>query len=187
LPQIEQQQRNRIIYETANRSLIDKELVVTEFVRLDDSMKDAVLAIMRYIKAQGSLEPTQEELAAILKSYFILNEVGNQIKYQLKKNEKQELEKQTTYREPRWTLNLRSGPGPNILARAGVFHKRIQEAIEAARQYMLNTMGSEPDTNTIAESLKSSFILSEIKNQMDYQRKMAAKKKKALKKSPKTG
>ena len=159
---------------------------MAEFVRLDDSMKEAVIAIMKYVKACEGFEPTQEEVAAILKSYFILNEVGNQIKYQLKKNKKKELEKQITCREPRWTLNLRSGPAPNILARAGIFHKSIQEAIEATRQYMLKTMGSEPDTRTIAASLKSSFILSEIKNQMDYQRKMTAKNKNATKKSPET-
>jgi len=159
---------------------------LAEFVRLGDSMKDAVLTIMKYIKVHTGFEPTQEEVAQILKSYFILNEVGNQIKYHLKKDEKKEEEKQTSHKGPFWTLNLRSGPGQNILARAGVFHKSIQEAIEATRQHMIKTTGAEPDYDTIAASLKSSFILSEIKNQMDYQRKIS-KKKKALKKSPENG
>lgn len=159
---------------------------MAEFVRLGDSMKDAVLTIMKYIKVHTGFEPTQEEVAQILKSYFILNEVGNQIKYHLKKDEKKEEEKQTSHKGPFWTLNLRSGPGQNILARAGVFHKSIQEAIEATRQHMIKTTGAEPDYDTIAASLKSSFILSEIKNQMDYQRKIS-KKKKALKKSPENG
>jgi hypothetical protein len=153
-----------------------------EFVRLEDNLKDAVLTIMKYIKAHTGFEPTQEEVAAILKSYFILNEVGNQIKYQLKKDEKKDSEKPANFKEPFWTLNLRSGPGQNILARAGLFHKSVQEAIEATRQYMIKTTGSEPGYDTIAASLKSTFILSEIKNQMDFQRKMS-KKKKVLKKS----
>jgi len=142
---------------------------------------------MRYVKAQGGFEPTQEEVAAILKSFFILNEVGNQIKFQLKKHEMKELEKQTSNRGPCWTLNLKSGPGQNVLARAGVFHKSIQEAIEAIRQYMQKATGTAPGDDIIAASLKSSFILSEIKNQMDYQRKLAPKKKQALEKSPETG
>lgn len=157
-----------------------------EIVRLEDSIQDAVLTIMRYIKAHTGIEPTQEEVAAILKSYFILNELGNQIKYQLKKDEKKDAEKPIASKGPFWTLNLRSGPGPNILARAGFFHKSIQEAIEATRQYMIKTTGADPGYETIAASLKSSFILSEIKNQIDYQRKLTTKKKNALKKSPKT-
>ena len=157
---------------------------MAEILRLEDSIKDAVLTIMKYIKAHTGLEPTQEEVAAILKSYFILNEVSNQIKYQLKKAEKKEAEKPINFRAPFWTLNLRSGPGQNILARAGFFHNSIQEAIEATRQYMLKTTGADPGYGIIAASLKSSFILSEIKNQIDYQRKLKAKKKNALKKSP---
>ena len=160
---------------------------MAEFVRLDETMKSAVLAIMRYIKAHTGSEPAQEELAGILNSYFILNEVGNQIKFQLKKDEKKASQRQTGDKGPCWTLNLRSGPGQNMLARAGVFHKSVQEAIEAIRQYMLKTTGSAPGDNLIAASLQSSFILSEIKNQMDYQRKLAAKKKQALEKSPQNG
>lgn len=156
---------------------------MAEFVRLNDSMKGAVLAMMKYIKAHTGFEPTQEEVSEVLKSYFILNEVVNQIKFQLKKDENNELERQINYKGPCWTLNLRSGPGQNMLARAGVFHKSIQEAIEAIRQYMIKTTGTDPGDTIIAASLKSSFILSEIKNQMDYQRKMAAKKKQALEKS----
>jgi hypothetical protein len=160
---------------------------LSEYIRLDDSIKDAVLTIMNYIRAQSGIEPTQEEIAVILKSYFILNEVGNQIKYQLRKDEKNELERRENYKGPLWTLNLKSGPRLNILARAGVFHKSIQEAIEATRQHMKKTSGNEPSNDTIAASLKSSFILSEIKNQMDYLRKAAARKKIAPEKSPKKG
>jgi hypothetical protein len=159
---------------------------LAEFVRLGGSIKDAILTIMKYVKAHSGFEPTQEEVAEILKSYFILNEVGNQIKYQLKKDEKKEGQKQLGCKNPFWTLNLRSGPGQNILARAGFFHKSIQEAIEANRQYMIKTIGSEPSYDTIAASLQSSFILSEIKNQMEYLRKLANKKN-ALKKASENG
>jgi hypothetical protein len=41
---------------------------------------------------------------------------------------------------------------------------------------MQKTIGADPDNEIIARSLKSSFILSEIKNQLDYQRKQAPKK-----------
>ena len=160
---------------------------MSDFIRLDDSIKDAVLTIMNYVRVQSGIEPTQEELAVILNSYFILNEVGNQIRYQLKKDEKKELEKRDISKGPLWTLNLKGGPRLNILARAGIFHKSIQEAIEATRKHMKKTSGSEPNNNTIAASLKSSFILSEIKNQMDYLRKTAAIKKRAPVKSPQKG
>ena len=180
--------RDRFSRILANESRIAKELVLAEFVRLGGSIKDAVLAIMKYIKVQTGIEPTQEEIAEVLKSYFILNEVGNQIRYQLKQDNKNKKEAQAPikFKGPLWTLNLRSGPGQNILARAGVFHKSIQEAIEGTRQYMVKTTGAEPGYDAIAASLKSSFILSEIKNQLDYQRKLA-KKKNALKKSSESG
>jgi hypothetical protein len=152
-----------------------------EFVRLEDSIKDAILTIMRYIKEHTGVEPTQEEVAELLKSYFILNEIGNQIKYQLKKEETKREGNQIDARGPFWTLNLLSGPGQNILARAGIFHRSIKEAIDGTRQYMKKTMGTDPDYDVIAKSLRSNFILSEIKNQVDYQRQQTQNKK-AIKK-----
>ena len=149
---------------------------MTEFVRMGDSIKDAIITIMKYIKTETGTEPTQEEVAALLKSYFIINEVGNQIKYQLKKEAPTGDANQINARVPFWKLNLRGGPGKNILARAGVFHHSIKEAIDATRQYMKKTTGTDPDYGIIARSLKSSFILSEIKNQYDYQRKQTQKK-----------
>ncbi len=153
---------------------------MAEFVRLGDSIKDAILTIMLYIKADTGIEPTQEEVAELLKSYFILNEVGNQIKYQLKKEqkkgEKKGAENQIDAGGPFWTFDLKNGPGQNILAKTGVFHRSIQEAIDGIRQYMKKTMGTDPGYDVIARSLKSNFILSEIKNQYDYQRKQTQKK-----------
>lgn len=155
---------------------------MTEFVRMGGSIKDAILTIMEYIKAHTGAEPTQEEVADLLKSYFILNEIGNQIQFQLKKEEIKAEGNQLEARGPLWTLNLISGPGQNILARAGVFHRSIKEAIDGTRQYMKKTIGTDPGYEVIARSLKSSFILRKIKNQLDYQRKLKQNKK-AIKKS----
>lgn len=142
-----------------------------EFLRIDKCMQDAVLTIMKYVQNATGNEPTQEEIANALKSYFILNEVGNQIKYQLKKRGNGGEEDQIDIKEPFWKLNLMADPGKNILARAGFFHRSVSEAIEAAREFMKKTIGAKPGNDIIAGSLKSSFILSEIRNQIDWQRK----------------
>ena len=156
---------------------------MAEFVRLEDSVKDAILTIMRYVKRITGVEPSQDEIVEMLKSYFILNEVGNQVKYQLKKEAEKAEEDQIESKKPVWTLNLKAGPGQNILARAGVFHKRIPEALQAVNDFMLKTIGTVPSTEILSRSLKSSFILSEIKNQIDWQRKEAHKAKRDKKKS----
>ena len=156
---------------------------MAEFVRIEDSVKDAILTIMRYVKVITGVEPTQKEIAEMLRSYFILNEVGNQIKYQLK-NEAENVDKdQIDIRTPVWKLNLKTGPGENVLARAGVFHKSIPEALQVVNDFMLKTIGSVPSAEILSRSLKSSFILSEIKNQIDWQRKNAKKTKEGKKKS----
>jgi len=142
---------------------------------MDESIKDAILTIINYIKAETGVEPTQEEVAALLKSYFILNEVCNQIKYQLKKEAEEPGEEPIEANGPFWKLNLKSGPDLNILAKTGIFHRSIKEAIDSMRQYMQKTIGADPNDDIIAKSLKSSFILSEIKNQLDYQRKESQK------------
>ena len=154
---------------------------MAEYFWMGDSIKDAILTIMKYIKYEIGTEPTQEEVAALLKSYFIINEVGNQIKYQLKKDETEAEGNQFDAKGPFWKLNLKTGPGPNVLARAGVFHRSIKEAIDNTRLYMQKTIGADPDYDIIAKSLKSSFILSEIKNQLNYQRQQMQNKK-AIKK-----
>ena len=153
------------------------------FVRLEDSIKDAILTIMKYVKIFTGEEPTQEEIAEMLKSYFILNEVGNQIKYQLKKKSGKDREDQIDIKKPVWTLNLKTGPGNNVLARAGLFQNSMLEAIQTINDFMIKTIGAEPSTDILSKSLKSSFILSEIKNQIDWQRKNAKKTKEGKKKS----
>ena len=150
---------------------------MAEFIRIEGSIKDAILTIIRYVQVATGVEPTQDEIAEMLKSYFILNEVGNQVKYQLKKalkrEEEEEEEDQIDIRKPFWTLNLMSGPGKNVLPRAGVFTSNIQAAIQSARQFIKKAIGVEPSNDILAKSLKSSFILSEIKNQIEWQRKNA--------------
>jgi hypothetical protein len=148
---------------------------LAEFIRIEGSIKDAILTIIRYVQVATGVEPTQDEIAKMLKSYFILNEVGNQVKYQLKKasKRKDDDEDQIQIRGPFWTLNLMSGPGKNVLPRAGVFTSNIQAAIQSARQFIKKAIGVEPSNDILAKSLKSSFILSEIKNQIEWQRKNA--------------
>ncbi len=148
---------------------------MADFFRMGDSIKDAILTIMEYVEHETGMEPTQEEVAALLKSYFIINEVGNQIKFQLKKGGTRPDGDQIDANGPFWKLNLKTGPGRNFLARAGIFHRSIKEAIDSTRQFMQKTIGADPSDDIIAKSLKSSFILSEIKNQFDSQRKESQK------------
>ena len=146
---------------------------MAEFIWLEDSIKDAILTIMRYVQVATGIEPTQDEIAEMLKSYFILNEVGNQVKYQLKKGSKDDDDDQIDIRGPFWTLNLMTGPGKNVLAKAGVFTGEIQAAIQSAREFIKKAIGVTPSNDILAKSLKSSFILSEMKNQIEWQRKNA--------------
>ena len=154
---------------------------MSEFVRIGSNLQAAMLTIMRYVKDVTGIEPTDEEIVNSLKSYFILNEVGNQIKYQLKKNEANKETDPDEIKDLRWTLNLMTGPGQNILAKAGVFRKEITDAIQAIQDVIEKSSGTKPSHEIIAKSLRSSFILSEIKNQIDWQRKNA-KGAKGLKK-----
>ena len=149
---------------------------MAELIWIEDSIKDAILTIIRYVQVTTGVEPTQDEIAEMLKSYFILNEVGNQVKYQLKKKaskRENDDDDQIDTRKPFWTLNLINGPGKNVLPRAGVFTSNIQAAIQSARQFIKKAIGVEPSNDILANSLKSSFILSEIKNQIEWQRKNA--------------
>ena len=144
---------------------------MTEFVRMEDSIKDAILTIMKYVHLATGVEPTQDEISGMLKSYFILNEISNQFKYQLKKTSEEEKNDKTNIRDPFWRLNLMTGPRKNNLANAGFFHRSIQEAVQVARDFVKKTTGVAPSNDILARSLKSSFILSEIKNQIEWQRK----------------
>ncbi len=147
---------------------------MAELIWIEDSIKDAILTIMKYVQVATGVEPTQDEIAEMLKSYFILNEIGNQVKYQLKKaSENKDDKDQIDIRRPFWTLNLMTGPGKNVLTRGGVFTSDIQTAMSSVREFVKKTIGKVPSNDILAKSLKSSFILSEIKNQIEWQRKGA--------------
>lgn len=151
---------------------------MADLIRVEDSIKDAIVTIIRYVQVTTGVEPTQDEIAEMLKSYFILNEVGNQVKYQIKKASKNDVDDdddQIDVRRPLWTLNLLKGPGKNVLARAGVFTGNINTAIQSVREFIKKSIGVEPSDDILARSLKSSFILSEMKNQIEWQRKNAKK------------
>ena len=137
-------------------------------------MTDAILTLMKYVRDTTGIEPSQEEIANALKSYFILNEIGNQIKFQRKKPIAQN-PPETSSKEPFWTLNLMAGSPKINLVKAGLFHEGIQAAIKTTQDFVKKSSGDEPSEAEIALSLKCSFILSEIKNQIDWQRQRAPK------------
>ncbi|MGD8342465.1 MAG: hypothetical protein PVI38_01300 [Desulfobacterales bacterium] len=132
-------------------------------------MTDAILTVLRYVKITTGIEPTQAEVAEALKSYFILNEIGNQIKFQRKK-QMAPAPPQSRWRHPFWKMNLKSGPVKNNWVRAGLFDEDIKDALMTVRGFVKDSGATEPTQAEIALSLKSSFILSEIKNQIDWQR-----------------
>ena len=88
----------------------------------------------------------------------------------MKKAADGEEKKSPVIERPLWTFNLISGPGQNFLARAGYFREGIGEAIQAIKDFSENMHGDIPNQDILAASLKSTFILSEIKNQIDWQR-----------------
>ena len=50
-------------------------------VRLGRGLRAALLGIMAYVARSTGTEATQEEIAAVLRSYFTLDEVTNQLSY----------------------------------------------------------------------------------------------------------
>jgi len=132
-------------------------------------MTDAILTVLKYVRETTGAEPTQEEFANALKSYFILNEIGNQIKFIRKKQIAAE-PPEIPSKGPFWTLNMMAGPPWNSLVRVGLFYSNVKDAISAAQRFVKDLSGQEPDETEIALSLKSTFILSEIKNQINWQR-----------------
>ncbi len=148
-------------------------------------MTDAILTLLKFVKATTGNEPTQTEVATALKSYFILNEIGNQIKYQRKQNQQPPPSETASMvslrkRRPFWKMNLIDDPPKNSLARIGLFYDNIQEAIDTAQRFVKDSGAQEPSEAEIALSLKSSFIVSEIKNQLDWQRNNQKKTAKAI-------
>ena len=145
---------------------------MAKLVRLGGQMKEAILVVLKYIKDATGVEPTQKEIANAVNNYFMLNEIGNQINYQ-RKNPTPEEEQPISSEDPFWRLNMMDGPAKNSLIRAGLFDEEIQAAIQSARNFVKKSSGVAPSEAEIASSLKSSFILSDIKNQIDWQRQDA--------------
>jgi hypothetical protein len=129
---------------------------------------------MKYVRDTTGIEPSQDEIATALKSYFILNEIGNQIKFQRKKPIAKN-QPETSSKEPFWTLNLMAGSPKNNLVRAGLFYEDMQAAIKTTQDFVKKSSGDEPSEAEIALSLKCNFILSEIKSQIDWQRQGSQK------------
>ena len=148
-------------------------------VRLKKPITNAILTVLKYVRGATGEEPTQAEIANALKSYFIMNEIGNQIKFQRKKQNSPETP-QTASQGPFWTLNLLTGPSKNSLARVGLFYQNVHDAITAVRRFVKDANGKEPSAAEISQSLKSTFIISEIKNQIDWQRNDRKKNTKPL-------
>jgi hypothetical protein len=152
---------------------------LAKLVRLKKNIADAILTVLKYVRDTTGEEPTQEEIANALKSYFIMNEIGNQIKFQRKKQVSPQ-PTETALRDLFWTLNLIAGPSKNSLARVGLFYKTIHDAISTIRRFVKDATGEEPSASEITQSLKSTFIISEIKNQIDWQRNGQKKAKKTI-------
>ena len=132
-------------------------------------MTDAILRVLKYVRDTTGIEPSQQEIADALKSYFILNEIGNQIRFQ-RNNPIAQDPLETASKEPFWKLNLMAGPPKNSLVRVGIFYEDMRVAIKTAQNFVKKSSGAEPSEDEIALSIKCNFILSEIKNQIDYQR-----------------
>jgi len=134
---------------------------------------------MRHVRYTTGIEAIQEEIANAFKSYFILNEIGNQIKFQRKKQASPELAETGSW-DMFWTFNLMTGPSKNSLVRVGLFYQNLHEAITTVRRFVKDATGEEPSAMEIAQSLMSTFIINEIKNQIDWQRNGQGKAKKPL-------
>jgi hypothetical protein len=141
-------------------------------VKLENNLREAILTLMTYVRQTTGTEPSQEEIAAVLKSYFTLDEVTNQISYLKKKpREDDDAGGDSSPSRLAFRINLRSGPPKNTLARAGLFSRPIAEGIARIRKHAASVLGAAPSDEDIARSLKSTFILSELKNQIVHARK----------------
>lgn len=142
---------------------------MAKLFRVGKQMTAAILTVLKYVRDATGIEPSQEEIANALKSYFILNEIGNQVRFH-RKNPKNQDPAETASLEPFWKLNLLDGPPKNSLVRVGIFYEDVQVAIKMAQDFVKKSSGDEPSEEEIALSIKCNFILSEIKNQINWQR-----------------
>ena len=141
-------------------------------IKLGDSTTAAILMVMQFAGQATGTEPTQQEIASVLKSYFTLDEVTNQLNY-LRHRPPNDEEALALFTAPRLPLriNLNGATHRNNLARAGYFIEAIGEGLGAIRRHAQAVLGSEPSDMEISRSLMSNFILSELKNQIVYARR----------------
>lgn len=140
-------------------------------VRLSDQLQAAILLVMNYVAQSTGTEPSQEEIATVLKSYFTLDEVTNQLNYLRKKSLLNASPgADSGLRPAAIRINLMVDRGKNHLARAGFFIQPIAQAVAEIRKHAQAVLGAAPSDEDIARSLKSSFILSELKNQIVHAR-----------------
>jgi hypothetical protein len=141
-------------------------------IKLGDSTTAAILTVMRFTEQATGTEPTQQEIASVLKSYFTLDEVTNQLNYLRNRPPDGEGEPALSS-TPRLSLRINlGGASPrNSLARAGYFIEAIAEGLGALRKHAQAVLGTEPSDAEISRSLMSNFILSELKNQIVYARR----------------
>ena len=142
---------------------------MAKLFRFGKHMADAIWTLMEYVRDATGIEPSQEEISKALKSYFILNEIGNQIKYQRKKRISQDWPEPDSIK-PLWALNLIANSPKNNFIRAGLFYKGIQDAVKATQDFVKESGEEPPSEAEVAFSIKCSFILSEITNQITWQR-----------------
>ena len=140
-------------------------------IRLSNHLQAAILQVMDYVAQTTGIEPSQEEIATVLKSYFTLDEVTNQINYLRKKQPLPEGPGADSGCRPAgMRINLMDAQTRNPLARAGFFIRPVAEAVAGIRKHANAILGVAPSDEDIALSLKSSFILSELKNQIVHVR-----------------
>jgi hypothetical protein len=162
----------------ANRGGMPRQNSSHKLIRLSRDLEEALLLAIKYIARATGTEPRQEEIAAVLKSYFTLDEVTNQINYLRKKPpENAGMVTAPGLRRLALRMNLIAGSQTNRLARAGFFIRPVADAIEGIRKHAKATLGTAPSDANIAASLRSSFILSELKNQIVYARNQARDQK----------
>ena len=141
-------------------------------IKLSESTTSAILTVMRFAEQATGAEPTQQEIASVLKSYFTLDEVTNQLNY-LRHRPPDAEEAPALFVAPRLSLriNLTGAAQRNILARSGYFIEAVGEGLDALRKHAQAVLGTAPSDEEITRSLTSSFILSELKNQIVHARK----------------
>jgi hypothetical protein len=141
-------------------------------IKLGDGTTTAILMVMRFTGQATGTEPTQQEVASVLKSYFTLDEVTNQLSY-LRHRPPDNEEALGFLGAPRLSLriNLSGASHQNSLARAGYFIEAVGEGLAAIRKHAQAVLGTKPSDAEINRSLMSNFILSELKNQIVYARR----------------